>query len=336
MRALVFTRYGSPDVLRLETVPTPEPRPHEVRVAIRAATVSAEDPKLRAFDHAPLLRLPIALLYGYPRPRCRILGMEFAGVVDAVGRDVRRFRPGDRVFGYTGTRLGAHAQYQCVPERGVLAKTPDAMRDLEAAALPNGALTALTYLRWADVRPGERVLVLGASGAVGTAAVQLAKIFGADVTGVCSPRNLEFVRGLGADAVLDYTREDAMATRDRYDVVFDTVGRYPWPIARRWLAPRGRLLLTVFGVRDLLRIAWSRWGRGPRVLGGASNFAWTAEDLAWLAERVSAGAFVPVVDRVYPWTEAAQAHAYVETGRKRGNVVLRIDEPDRPVAERPP
>lgn len=325
MKAVVFDTYGPADVLRIEEVARPEPRDNEVRVRVHAAGVSAEDPKMRAFDHPPMLRLPIALLFGYPRPRTRVLGMELSGVVDAVGAAVTRFRVGDPVFGYTGIGLGAHAEYRCLREDGVLAHRPSALADEDAAVATNGALTALVYLRdFARLRAGERVLVYGASGAVGTAAVQLAKHFGAHVTGVCSAGNAELVRAIGADQTIDYAREDFADADEAYDVVFDTVGKTTITRVRRCLTPRGRYLVTVFGLRELAQMVWTRFVPGVRMLGGASNFRWNAEDLAWLAAAMATGALRPVVDRCYPMAQAADAHRYVEAGHKKGNVVLRI------------
>jgi len=323
MRAVVFERYGPAEVLAIREVPLPVPKPHQVRVRVHAATVSAEDPKLRAFDHPPLLRLPIALLYGYPRPRVRVLGMELAGVVDAVGANVTRFSVGDAVFGYTGVQLGAHADYRCLPETALLAPKPGGVSFEAAASASNGALTALIYLRdMARLRAGEKVLVHGAAGAVGTAAVQIARLMGAHVTAVCSTGHLERVRALGADAVIDRTREPVWAGAQRYDVVFDTVHKATFRDAKAVLAPRGRFLVTQFSAADMVRMLWTKFTGGQRIIGGASNMHWKQSDLAWIAERLADGRLVSVVDRTFAPTEAALAHRYVEQGRKCGNVVL--------------
>ncbi len=327
MKAAVFDRYGPADVLEIADVPRPIPKDDEVLVRVFAAGVSAEDPKMRAFDHPPMLRLPIALLFGYPRPRTRVLGMELSGEVTAVGRRVKRFAVGDQVFGYTGIGLGAHAEYRCLRERGVLARVPDGV-DLESAAVAsNGALTALVYLRdLGSLARGERVVVVGASGAVGTAAVQIAKLLGAHVTGVCSTANLELVRSLGADEVIDYTTDDFTEGGAIYDVVFDTVGATTLRRVRRCTHRRSRYLVTVFGLRELAQMLWTRVVPGPRVIAASSNFHWSAEDLAWLGERMASGALRAVVDRSYPLAEVRAAHRYVEGGHKRGNVVLRISD----------
>ena len=334
MKAIACSEYGSVDVLRLVEVTTPAPRKHEVLVRIHASTVTAEDPKLRAFEHPPLHRPAVALLYGYPRPRRGIWGLEFAGEIAARGAGVTRFTVGDRVFGYTGVGLGAHAEYRCLPETGVLAKIPASLGYAEAAAIPNGALTALVYLRnLGAVRPGERVLVHGASGSVGTAAVQLAKVFGAHVTAVCSTQNLDLVQTLGADAVIDYTTRD-FRDSGRYDLVFDTIGRTTWHDVQASLAPRGRYLVTVFGFLDSLRMLWTWLARGRRILGTASNFHWCPAQLDFLAGLVEDGRFEPVIDRCYPFDQAAEAHRYVEAGHKRGNVVLLLDHAESSPARR--
>lgn len=330
MKAIRCFEYGAADVLELVDVETPTPRRGEVLVRIHAATVSAEDPKLRAFDHPAFLQLPIGLLVGYPRPRRGIWGMELSGTVTAVGAGVTRFAIGDRVFGYTGVGLGAHAEYRCLPETGILAQMPPGMSYAEAAAIPNGALSALAYLRnMGGLRSGERVLVYGASGSVGTAAVQLAKAFGARVTGVCSGRNVELVRSLGADAVIDYSARDFREDGARYDIVFDTVGRTRMRDVTALLTPRGRYLVTVFGFRDCLRMLWTWLRGGQRIIGGASNFHWKPRDLELICKLYSERRWTSVIDRTYPWLEASEAHRYVEQGHKRGNVVLLMTDAGR-------
>ena len=330
MKAVVFDRYGPPERLRLEEVDRPTPKASEVLIRVHAATVSAEDPKMRSFDHPPMFWLPIALLFGFPRPRVRILGMELSGEIEAVGSAVTRFDVGDQVFGYTGIGLGAHAEYKCISERGILARKPKSSTFEEAAAAPNGALTALVYLRnMGKLAAGEQLLVYGASGAVGTAAVQIAKRLGAHVTAVCSTRNLELTLALGADRVVDYTKENFASSGSRYDVVFDTVGKTTFSQARACLNPKGRYLVTVFGLLDLFRMAWSWLGGDVRMVGGASNFHWRTGDLERLASWMEAGEFRSVIDRCYPLSEAADAHHYVQRGHKRGNVVLKMPADDR-------
>ncbi|MGH1346856.1 MAG: NAD(P)-dependent alcohol dehydrogenase [Nannocystales bacterium] len=329
MRAVVFHKYGPPEVLAVEEVAKPTPKADEILIRVHASTVSAEDPKMRSFNHPPMLWIPIAVLFGYPRPRTQVLGMELSGTVEAVGRAVTRFQVGDAVFGYTGVGLRAHAEYRCLPENSVLTRKPDSVSFTDAAAVPNSALTALVYLRnMGKLVRGERVLIYGASGAVGSAAVQIAKSLGADVTGVCSTRNVQLVRSLGADHVVDYTCERFTDGGRVYDVVFDTIGKTSFGDVRSVLDDEGRYLVTVFGVLDLLRMLWTRLRGGPRVLGGASNLYWKRDDLELLVDLMAEGSFRAVVDRCYPMTAAIEAHRYVETGRKRGNVVLQIRPED--------
>lgn len=327
MKAIRSFEYGPPEVLRFVELGTPVPRRGEVLIRVRATTVSAEDPKMRAFEHPPAFWLPIALLVGYPRPRRGIWGMELAGDVAAVGAGVTRFAVGDRIFGYTGVGLGAYAEYRCLPEDAVLARIPNGMSYAEAAATPNGALSALAYLRnMGGLQAGERVLVYGASGSVGSAAVQLAKALGAKVTGVCSTRNVELVRSLGADDVIDYTQQDFRQSAARYEVIFDTVGRTTLKSVRASLTPRGRYLVTVFGAVDMMRMLWMSLRGGQRMIGGASNFHWKPEDLQLLCDLSEQGKWRPVIDRTYPWRDVAAAHRYVEEGHKRGNVVLTVED----------
>lgn len=319
----MFERFGAASELAVRTVETPAPGAREVRVRVRAATVSAEDPKIRSGVHPPLLRWAMGAVYGYRRPRVRVLGMELSGVIDAVGSRVRRWKVGDEVFGYTGVSLGAHAEQRCLDERALIVEKPASLAHEDACALSNGALTALVYLRdLGGLERGQRVLIIGASGCVGTAAVQLARVLGAHVTGVCSAGNVELVRSLGAHEVRDYTREDPLASGARFDVVFDTVNASSFARVQRSLTARGRYLVTHFGLATMARMLWSRWSRGPRVLGTASNLRWNAADLRWIAALASEGALRAVVDRRYPLDAVADAHRYVEQGHKRGNVVL--------------
>ncbi len=333
MKAVVFTEFGPPEVLRFVDVERPVPRRGELLIRVHATTVSAEDPKMRAADHPPLLWLPVGVLFGFRRPRVQILGMEFSGVVEAVGPGGGSFEPGDEVFGYTGIAMGAYATHVCVPSSSVLATKPPDVSHEQAAATPNGALTALVYLRnMGGIESGQRVLIYGASGSVGTAAVQLARYFGAEVTGVCSARNSQLVKSLGADRVLDYAVEDFTTDGRRYDIVFDTVGKTSWSRVRGSLTARGRYLVTVFGLGLILRMVWTWLRRGKRVVGGASNFSWTSADLKFLGGLLAAGKMTSVIDRSYPLSEVVEAHHYVETGRKRGNVVLTSSPPE----SRPP
>lgn len=319
MKAIVYSRFGSPDVLELREVPQPTPQDAELRIKIVATAVATEDPGLRA---APGLN-------GFRKPRRSILGFYFAGVVEATGKDVRQFQVGDAVYGNSRlSRLGTYAEYLCLPEDGALVHKPARLTFAEATAVPNGFLTALPFLRdKGRIQRGQRVLINGASGAVGTAAVQLARHFGADVTGVCSTANLELVRGLGAHAVIDYTTTDFAAGDQRYDIIFDAVGKRTFADCQRALNDGGVYLTTV----PTPAVAWqSLW---TAVVGRKKvRFATTGlrpaaakrRDLLFLNELLEAGAIRPVVDRCYPLVEMATAHRYVESRRKRGNVVITV------------
>ena len=319
MKAIVYTRFGPPEVLQLAEVEKPAPKDNEVLIKIYAATVCAEDPDMRASPG----------LNGLRQPKNPIMGEYLAGEIEAVGNSVQRFRTGDQVYGNSGMRrFGAYAQYVCMPEDGALAIKPANMTYDEAAAVPNGGLTALPFLRdRGRIQSGHRVLVNGASGAVGSSAVQIARAFGADVTGVCSTTNLELVRSLGADSVIDYTQEDFTERGETYDIIFDAVGKSSFSRCRDSLKEGGVYLTTVptpEGCLSLLR---------PRSVGRKSvGFAATglrrarkkAKDLVVLAELVEAGKLRAVIDRRYPLEQTAEAHRYVEKGHKKGNVVITV------------
>lgn len=298
MKAIVTSHYGSPDGLKLQDIERPAPEEDETLIRVHAATVIAGDVMLRSLPLPVwvLLRLFMGL------KRKRIPGHEFAGVVETVGRDVSRFKQGDAVFGTTtGLSVGANAEYVCLPANGMLAIKPAGVSYEEAAALPVGGMTALYFLRRGNIQEGQQALIYGASGSVGTFAVQLAKYFGAEVTGVSSAANLEMVASLGADTVIDYKKEDFTESDRRYDLIFDAVGKAPASECKAMLTPNGAFV----SVRN----------------GTAKE---SIEELVFLGELVEAGKLKPVIDRRYPLEETAEAHRYVETGRKRGNVVITV------------
>lgn len=312
MKAVVCTGYGPPDVLRLQQVEKPVPKDHEVLIKVHATTVHRGDVRIRSFDVPRGQRFMARLVLGFTRPKNPILGMELAGEVESVGKDVTLFKPGDEVFGFTGWGLGAYAEYACVREKprrsvtkdGMLATKPANMSFEEAAAgVATGAATALRILRKANIQRGQKVLIYGASGSVGTYAVQLAKAFGADVTGVCSTANLEMVRSLGADRVIDYTQHDFTEGDEVYDVVFDAVGKLSSSRAKRPLRKTG----ICFNVN---RDSGS---------GGGSP-----EDLVFLKGLTETGKIRAVIDRRYPLEEIVDAHRYVEKGHKKGHVVVTV------------
>lgn len=323
MRAFVCRRYGGPDVVEPADVPKPVPRNNEVLVRIHATTVTSGDWRVRTLCVPTGLGLVARLGFGFTGPRQPIMGTELAGTIESVGKDVTRFRIGDEVFGFPGGAMGCHAQYRAMPEDGRLARKPANLSFEEAASLPFGASTSLHFLRKAGIRPGNKVLVIGASGGVGTAMVQLAKHCGAEVTGVTSTNNLALVASLGADRVIDYTKEDFTARREIYDIVVDTVGRTSFARCKPLLEDKGRLLAVAAGVPEMLAALWSPLTGSRRVIAGPA--AERVEDLAEMATLAEAGALKPVIDRRYRFAQMAEAHAYVETGRKRGSVVVSVE-----------
>ena len=326
MKAIVYERYGPPDVLELKEVAKPGPGDNEVLIRTYSTTVTAGDCRVRSL-HMPVgFGLIARLVLGVSRPRQPILGSELAGKVEAVGKDVSRFKVGDEIFAFTGARLGCHAEYKCMPEDGAVVLKPANLTFDEAAAMSSGGTTALDFFRRAKLRSGEKVLVNGASGGVGTAAVQLAKHFDADVTAVCSTANMELVRSLGAHHVVDYTKQDFTENGETYDIIVDTAGTAPFSRSKDSLKERGRLLLVLSGLPDILGVPWVSTTSRKKVIAGPA--AARAGDLSFLAELARAGEFKPVIDRRYRFGQMAEAHRYVDTGRKRGNVVITLEHDD--------
>jgi len=327
MKAVVCTAYGPPEVLQLQEVENPVPKDEEVLIKVFAATVNIGDCRVRAFD----VPLPFWLTYriqlGIQRPKKPILGTAVAGEIEAVGKDVKQFGIGDQVYGLDIDALGAHAEYMCRSEKGALATKPANMTYEEAVAVPHGALTALHFLREkGKIQAGQRVLINGASGAVGTWAVQLAKYFGAEVTGVCSTANLEMVKSLGAGEVIDYTKDDFTKSGQTYDIIFDAVGKSSFSRCKGSLAEGGIYLGTDPTASLVFYMLWTSmigtkkatWSLGPE----------RAEDLVFLNGLIEAGEIRPVIDRVYPLEQVPEAHSYVEKGHAKGNVVITVAHDD--------
>lgn len=324
MRAAVYREYGSPEVVRIEDVEKPSPRDHQLLVRVRASTVGTWDGEARSFSFPLWFWLPLRLAMGVRTPRWPVLGQELAGVVEAVGKDVTRFEPGDRVFASVGLGFGAHAEYACVSSRRAVTHMPGNMSYAEAACIPVGGDNALHFLRLAEVQSGERVLVNGAAGNIGVMAVQIAKHFGAEVTAVDSAGKLDVLRGLGADHVIDYAATDFTRAGRTYDVVFDLVfkGNYSGAIAA--LNPKGRYILANPRFASLLRARWTNRTTDKKVL---TQFAGSKpRDLVILKELAEAGEIRAAIDRQYPLEKAAEAHAYVDAGRRAGAVVLTMEE----------
>lgn len=324
MKASTYERYGSPDVLQFRELPTPSPATNEVLIRTYATTVTSGDWRARSCTMPAGFGLLGRLVLGISKPRQPILGTELSGVVEAIGANVSRFRVGDAVFAFSGAGMGCHAEYRCIKENGNIALKPSTLGFGEAAALSFGGTTALSFLNRAKLKVGEAVLVNGASGGVGTAAVRLAKHFGAHVTAVCSGANAELVRSLGADVVIDYHQTDFTTTGDTYDVIIDTAGTAPFSRCRDSLNEGGRCLLVLGGLGDLLKMPWTLLTSGKTVIAGPP--AVQPSDLQFLAELADRGEFTPVIDRRYSFEDIADAHRYVDTGRKRGNVVVTMPE----------
>jgi len=319
MKAIVCTKYGPPEVLQLKEVKKPVPKDNEVLARIHASTVASGDIRLRSFTWAPWFWLPGRIMYGLIKPRKKIPGNELSGEIEAVGKDITHFKKGDQIFGITWTTSfgGANAEYICLRENEAAIK-PVNMSFEEAAAMPIGCLTALVLLRKGKIQSGQKILIYGASGSVGTFAVQLAKYFGAEVTGVCSTTNIEMVKSLGADRVVDYTREDFTKSDQSYDLIFDTVMKTSFSKSKNSLTPRGIFVTVDY---PLITALWTSIAGSRKVVFGIAN---KIEDLSFLRELIEAGKIKPVIDKCYPLEQTAEAHRYVEKGHKKGNVVISV------------
>ncbi len=325
MKSVVYTRYGAPEVLNLVEKEKPVPKENEVLVRIVATTVTSGDARMRALRVPYGFGLLSRLALGITGPRTHVLGYELSGVIEAAGAKVTAFQPGDAVFGFTGLGLGAYAEYRCLPERGRLLPKPSSVSFAEAAAIPFGGLTALYFLRnKGQIQPGQKVLINGASGAVGTAAVQLAKHFGAEVTGVSSGANAPLVRSLGADHVIDYEREDFTKSGKTYDIILETVGVRSFPECRQALAKNGRYLFVVGDAAQYWKSFTSSLAGGKRALGGLTPEK--EEDLQFLATLLETGKLKATIDRTFPLSQIVDAHRYVDAGHKKGVVVISVGE----------
>ncbi len=322
MKAAVYERYGSPDVLEAREIEKPIPKDNEVLVKVYATTVTSGDVRIRSLKVPFGFKLLVRIMFGFSGPRQPVPGLEFAGKVESVGKDVAEFKQGEEVFG-ASENFGANAEYVTVPENGAILTQPENMNFEESAAVSFGAISSLVFLRdFGQIQSGQKVLINGASGSLGIFAVQLAKYFGAEVTGVCSGSNAEMVKSLGADKVIDYTKEDFTQDDETYDIIFDTVGKIYFSDCKNSLTKNGRFLMAVAGIPQYLQVLWTKlFGSKKAISGVAQN---TKKDLTFIKNLIEDGKIKTVIDKTYSMDEIADAHDYVEKGHKRGNVVIRI------------
>jgi NADPH:quinone reductase-like Zn-dependent oxidoreductase len=331
VKAIVWTRYGSPDGLQLREVTKPSPKDNEVLIKVHAATASQADTELRRLKLPLLFAIPLRLYIGFIKPtRIRILGTEFAGEIESAGKDVTLYKTGDQVFGYTGLGMGAYAEYMCLSEKpsalaSVIGKKPVNLSYAEAAALPFGGLEALHSLGQANIQRGQKVLIVGAGGSIGSYSVQLSKLYGAEVTGVDHTEKLDMLRSIGADHVIDYTREDFTKNGLVYDVILDTIGKSPFSGSLRSLNENGTYLNANPGLFGIVWMQWVSKRSNKKIIRWTAGY--TTNNLLALKELIEAGKLTPIIDRRYPLEQTAEAHRYVDGGHKKGNVVITMDGP---------
>lgn len=322
MKAVVFTQYGPPEVLQLKEVEKPLPKDNEILLRIKATAVNSGDVRLRKADP-----FAVRFIFGFLKPKINILGSVFSGEVESVGKQVKLFKAGDQVFGHTNMSFGAYAEYICVPEDSSLALKPSNISHKEAAVIPFGGVTALHFIKKAMIKPGQKVLVVGASGAVGSAAVQLAKSYGAIVTAVCSTTNIDLVRSIGADKVIDYTKEDFTQNGEIYDLIFDSVNTISVARTLKSLTKNGIMILSAAEMSEMLQGLWISMSSNRKVMTGVISH--TAADIIYLKELIETGKYKPVIDKTYPIEQIAEAHSYVDKGHKKGNVAITVNDPNK-------
>jgi len=331
MKAIICTKYGPPEVLELKEVEKPAPKDHEVLIRVHATSVNYGDILARNFKEISPGKFNMPLFFwffskmnfGFTKPKITILGNEFAGQIESAGKDVNLFKKGDQVFGYLGQNMGAYAEYLCMPEDGCVAIKPANMTYEEAAVVPYGAIMALNLLRKMNIQSGQKVLVNGASGGIGSAAVQIAKYFGAEVTGVCSTPRLEFVKSLGADKVIDYAKEDFTQSGETYDLIFDILGKSTFSGCKSSLKQNGRYLLASFKMKQLFQMLWTSMIGSKKVICAIASGS--TEDLISVKELIEAEKLKSIIDRRFPLEQTAEAHMYIEQGHKKGSVVITVE-----------
>lgn len=330
MKAIVYAEYGAPEVLHVEELEKPSPKDNEILIRVHAASVNYGDLTARNFKNIGagqfnmpgFLLFPAKVAFGLRRPKKQVLGSELSGVVEAVGQKVSKFKPGDEVFAYRGMDMGANAEYLCMPEDKAVALKPAGLSHAEAASLPYGGIMALGLLRSANIQPEQKVLIVGASGGIGSMAVQLAKYYGAEVTAVCSAPGAEYVRSLGADYVIDYTLEDFTQNGIQYDLIFDVLGRTSFARCKRSLTPSGRLVYVSFKMKQLAQMVWTSLFGGQKVI--CAMAADSPKDLLLIKSLAEAGKVKAIVDKTFPSGQAAEAHSYLEKGGQKGKVVIQF------------
>lgn len=325
MKAAICTKFGGPEVIEIQEIEKPVPKENEVLIEIGATTVTTYDCWVRGFKlSSRLIALLFGMNFGIKRPKDPILGTEFAGMIDEVGKHVQNFKRGDIVFGYPGMSVGSCAEYRCMAADGVLELKPNNMTIEEASSVLQGALTALYYLRQVNINKNQKVLVFGASGGVGIYAVQLAKYFGTEVTGVCSTSKVELVKSIGADHIVDYTKEDFSKNGQKYDVIFDTIGKSPFSASIKSLEEKGYFLITTHKLPRFFRIVWHNLTSTKKVISPLLKE--TKEDLIFLKKLIEAGKLKSIVDKTFSLEETVEAHKYVESGQKKGHVIIQIKQ----------
>lgn len=329
MKAVIYKQYGSPDVLHVQDVAKPTPKDHEILVKVHAVSIGYGDLLARnfknnrqAFNMPSAFWLPARIAMGWNKPKQMVLGSEFSGVVEDIGKDVTKFKVGDHIFGYSGSSFGATAEYMTFSQDGIVALKPDNITDEEAVTIPYGALTALNLLRKANIQAGQKVLINGASGSIGSMALQLAKYYGAEVTAVCSKKRFEFVKALGADHVIDYTQQDFTKNGKTYDLIFDILGKSSFAKCKNSLTPNGIYLMASFKLRRVFTMLKTALTGGKRAICALSGE--TPSDLQEIKALIEAGHIRSKIDRTYPLEQTADAHRYIESGNKQGYVVIKV------------